>query len=171
MNRIPQISFRTASIKGLFLIAEVLAAIILINTAFADSTGTIMGKVINTKTGLPPLDAKVTIIELNRQVPVYPYDGKYIIRDIPPGFYSLKFECDYYNILIVDCVEIDSNILVKQNIMLMRSPIILFSFITRSYPSFSNIMIDARPVISLIYKLHDANPYGTVDKLIAIWAQ
>jgi hypothetical protein len=171
MNGIPQISFRIARIKRLFLIAQILVAIIIVNTVIADSTGTITGKVINGKTGLPPLDAKVTIVELNRQVPVYPYDGKYIVRDIPPGFYSLKVECDYYETATIDSIEVGSNLLVKQNIMLKRSPIMCIMYKPKCFQFYSNDMKDARPIISLYWRLQYANPYSTVDKLITIWAQ
>lgn len=103
MNRTPQIRIRFE----LLLLIAVLLMVVFSNLVYADSTGTITGKVISSKTGLPPLDAKVTIVDLSRQVPVYPYDGKYIIQDIPPGFYTLKVECNYYETTTIDSIEVD----------------------------------------------------------------
>ena len=141
-----------------------------INSALADSTGAIIGKVVNATTALPPLDAKVTIVELNREVPVCPVDGKYFIQDIPPGIYSLKVECDYYETATIDSIEVDLNSLITQNTAKL-SPIIGYFLKPRCYQFYTNDMKDARPIISLCWRLFYQHQNKTVGELISIYAR
>jgi hypothetical protein len=167
MNKTPHAKIRFER----FMLMAGLSIVILSGYAFADSTGTITGKIVIAKTGLPPLDAKVTIVELNRQVPVYPYDGKYIIQDVPPGFYSLKIECDYYETANVECIEVDSNLYITRNIVLNRSPKVFSMLKPGSYQFYTNDMKDARPIISLCWRLYYQHQNKTVGELISIYAR
>jgi hypothetical protein len=156
--------------KIIRLIFVALLLIFVYNISIADSTGAISGKVIVGKTGLPPLGAKVRIIELNREVSVCPVDGKYFIQDIPTGYYSLKVEYNCYDTVIADCVEIDSILWIAQNMALKL--VYRLPYAEMGFPEmFSNCTYDLRPIIDLRWRLQYANPYGTVDKLITIWAQ
>jgi hypothetical protein len=92
MNRIPQISFHTASIKRLFLIVEFLMTIILINTAIADSTGTIMGMVVDKRTNRAVLQATIKLKELNCRINLDTTYGLYEFWYIPSGTYTLMAE-------------------------------------------------------------------------------
>jgi hypothetical protein len=164
MNRIPQISFRIARIKRLFLIAGILLTIILINTAIADSSGAITGIVTDSLTGLPIPGARVIIDSTSMGAMVNPVDGTYVILNVPLGKYMLRTDCIGYNKCTTTNVTVNADSITEINFKL-NSAVIKCGDIDL-YDGPPLITKDVSKITRLNKSHLNALPYQSIDKVI-----
>lgn len=75
---------------------------------FAQSTGKISGKIIDKKTG-EELPGVTVVLEGTTTGAATDFEGKFLIKNIKPGIYSIIISCINYNKKIIKGVEVKAN--------------------------------------------------------------
>ncbi|MCP4584203.1 MAG: carboxypeptidase regulatory-like domain-containing protein [candidate division Zixibacteria bacterium] len=89
-----------------------------LSVAYAGSTGTITGTVIDSDDKQPVPGAKVRIMNTNLRAMVNVVDGSYEISSIPPGEYTILAECLGYNEYKITDVNVIAGSTVEINYLL-----------------------------------------------------
>jgi len=100
------------------------------NSAFAGTTGKLTGKVTDKKTGEPLPFVNVTLEETNIGAAT-DLDGKYIILNIPPGKYNVKFQYIGYQAVVVENIQISIDLTTNQDAELEESSIELGTIVVQ----------------------------------------
>ncbi len=82
--------------KNLFSIVFILLFVVLLSDAFAQTTGKIIGKILDGETNEPVAGANVLLLD-TRLGASTDLDGDFMILNIPPGTYNLEFQMIGYN--------------------------------------------------------------------------
>ena len=93
-------------------------------SAWAQFTGTgqISGKVTDAKTGEGLVGAHVAIVELPAGVAA-DLDGNYLIRNVPPGTYTMRFTYVSYETKLVNSVVITADRAAKLDVVLTEAAV------------------------------------------------
>lgn len=102
--------------KKVFLTTSILL-LILLNTLFSQSTGKIRGKVLSQDSNEPLVGANVLIIGTN-QGAATGVDGSYIIINVRPGIYSLRFGYVGYQTKVIENIVVNSDQTTTLNVTL-----------------------------------------------------
>lgn len=101
------------SIRALLIVASLLA--VLSGQSAASSTGNLTGIVTDSIVGNPAAGVRVVVEGISRETKTDP-DGRFVVRDISPGVYRLRFEVDAARKCFVEQVAVVAGQITELNV-------------------------------------------------------
>jgi outer membrane receptor protein involved in Fe transport len=135
----------------------VLLLIITLSSAYAQTTGKILGKVTDARTGEPVLGANI-VLEGTSQGAVADHKGEFFILNVPPGSYTLRLRMIGYESVRMENIQVSvnrtSNVQFKLNATMLQGEevtvqaekIVMKKDQTSSVRNVSSEQIDILPV-------------------------
>jgi hypothetical protein len=128
------------------LMTEIAIIALFVNLAYADTTGTIAGQVLDSETCRPLIGARIMIANTSRGSLVDSIAGNYRLTNIPPGEYALIAECygylkEFGNSIIVknDSITIEDFCLAPDSLISKRLKVTTTAPIFAGYDDFRPI--------------------------------
>ncbi len=139
----------------------VLLIAILAICVFAQETGNITGRINDAEIGKTLSGANVRIESLNRSAGA-DTDGRYSLRNIPAGVYSIKVSHIGYSTQIIDDVEVQAGMETALDIRLVSSPI-MGRAVEVSTPTRRTQLLEDTPEITLVVRDIDIERVSPCD--------